>query len=593
VGFPAAGSAAPQSLVALRDALSALQTQDFAGGNTPVRLAERVPPGTPVTWDTVALGAALARYAAYQAFVTTPAVAALPSRGRNLVRNLATAQLESGMTYDVARAARAGGAGAYLAGSTERGLRARVAGMQAAAGQLAQVLAAYQQLGLAPSYDDLAGTVAAQGQAVLEGADGLLDAQGLYVPRDGGFDWWNGETPVAFPAFGVRDTAGVDAYLAAQLAAVQGIYTAYAEPVLALLDSDPMAAWNAAPPPGADGALAAAEEWQAIATQLAAYTAKKPSSVGALETLIGQSMLAVAPGNCAPAGRGGGGSDWFSTRRESIRSALWSRCRQLSARAAALGYNELRSAFQSRLAGRFPFAAPDARAEAEPGDVADFFQLYASLAGSRRSVATGSDGVGGPGSAAAAFLARLDAVAAFLAPLAVADTGGGPAYHVSAQFRVAREREAGADQVAGWQLRVGDGDLTPRDTAGHGLPWNPGVVVWGIFRWADGSPVRPTAAGLPFPGRVDGAQLSYGYGGHWGLLRLLRARSAPGPAHTLVFPTAVVRAPISVPQDTPGTGPGAALLFVRVRLADPATGDDLVMPPFPTEAPALGAGDVP
>lgn len=581
----------PRSLVALRDALSTLQAQDFAGGNAPVRLGVVVAPGAPVAWDTVALGAALARYAGYQAFIGTPSVAALPARGRNLVSTLARAQLESGMTYDVARAARGGAAGgAYLAGSPDRALRARVAGMQAASGQLAQVLAAYDQLGMAPSYDDLAGLLAAQGEAVLEGADALLDEQGLYVPQDGGFDWWDGETPVAFAAFGVRDTAGVDAYLAGQLAAVQQVYAAYVEPVLALLDSEPMAEWNAAHPPAAQGAQDAAARWRAIADQVAAYTAKKPSSLGALESLIGQGMLAVAPGNCAPAGRRWTGSDWFARRREAIRSPLWSRCRQLSARAAALGYRELRDAFQSSLAGRFPFAAADAPADADPGAVAAFFRLYAAREGSRRSIATGSDGVGGPGSAAAGFLARLDDVADFLAPVFVADTGGGPAYRVSAEFRVARDREEGADQVAGWQLRVGDASLTPRDTAGAALPWSTGAPVWGLFRWADGSPVRPSAAGLPWPARADGAQLAWGYGGEWGLLRLLRARVASGPAHTLAFPAALTAAPgTTLHPDAPRD----ALLFVRVRLADPATGQAKVLPPFPTEAPALGAGDAP
>jgi type VI secretion system protein ImpL len=590
--FPAPGTGGARSLVALRDALGALQTQEFAGGNAPVRLGPMVPAGAPLAWDTVALGSALSRFDGYRAFVAAPNVAALSARGRNLVQNLAAAQLESGMTYDVARAARVGGpGGAWLAGNNERGLRARVAGMQAAAGQLARLLSAYQQLGLGPSYDDLAGTVAAQGAAVLAGADALLDAQGLYVPRDGGFDWWNGETPVAFPAFGVRDTAGLDVYLASQLAAVQQVYGMYVEPVLALLDSEAMAGWNAAPPPDAHAVLAAVERWKGLAEQLAAYTAKKPSSVGALETLIGQAMLAVAPGSCAPAGRGVRGGDWFAARHEHIRGELYARCRQLSARVAAAGYRDLRDAFQSTLAGRFPFAPADARADADPADVADFFRLYAAREPARRSILSGNEGVGGPGSAAADWLRRMDAAAAFLAPLAAADTGGGPAYLVAAEFRVAHDRESGADQVAGWQLRVGDRSLTPRDSAGAALPWSPGTPVWGLFRWADGSPLRPSAAGLPWPARVDGAQLGYGYGGTWALLRLVRARGTTGPAHTLAFPATVVTAPIHAPQATPGAGPGSALLFVRVRLMDPATARERVMPTFPSEAPALGAGD--
>ena len=158
---------------------------------------------------------------------------------------------------------------------------------------------------------------------------------------------------------------------------------------------------------------------------------------------------------------------------------------------------------------------------------------------------------------------------------------------------MAHDRESGADQVAGWRLRVGDRSLTPRDSAGAALAWSPGTPVWGLFRWADGSALRPSAAGLPWPARVDGAQLGYGYGGTWALLRLIRARGTTGPAHTLAFPATVVTAPIHAPQATPGAGPGTALLFVRVRLMDPATGRERAMLPFPSDALALGAGDQP
>jgi type VI secretion system protein ImpL len=209
--------------------------------------------------------------------------------------------------------------------------------------------------------------------------------------------------------------------------------------------------------------------------------------------------------------------------------------------------------------------------------------------------------VGGPGSAAAAFLARLDEAAAFLAPLAAADTAGGPAYRVAAEFRANRGREVGADQVAGWGMQVGTERLAPRDSAGTAAGWSPGEVVSLAFRWAEGSPVRPAAAGLPAGARADGATLGFAYGGSWALLRLLRARAAPprlltAPpervAHTLAFAARTAAAPQPAGA-AGGPAPGDALLFVRVEVLDPATGRALVLPAFPTAAPPLGAGELP
>lgn len=594
-GLPGAAQpgdpARARAMVALRDALATVNAQPFARGGMRVSLANVLPPGAAVAWDTTLLGRALTRYDEYLRFVGAPAVTGMPPRSRNLVRTLAAAQLEARMTLDVSHAARAGGSGAaLLSGSRDRQLRARVAGLKPAAPQLARILDAYRALGLAPSYDDLATVVAADGQAVLQGAEQLLEDRGLYRPRDGGFDWWNGAAPVSFAAFGVSDTAGLDAWLAEQRTMVEQVYTLYAEPVLALLDAAPMEEFAADPPPAAAGAMEAAERWTAIRDALAAYTARKPGSLSSLEALVSDGMAGIGPGDCGGASsRGGGGSDWFAQRREQLRAPLWARCRTLSARAAAAGYNRLRGAFTEDLAGRFPFADADARDEADPAAVTAFLRLYAESGIVRRSVASGSDGVGGPGSAAASFLARMDAVAAFLTPLVAADTAGGPVYRTAAEFRVAREREAGADQVAEWGMRIGQASLTPRDSAGASLPWSPGAPVWVTFRWAEGSPVRPAPADLPHGARASGPLLTYGAGGNWALLRMLRARGVSGAPQTLAFGATTVATPPAVPRSTPGQGiPGPALLLVRVRLYDPVSGRERVLPPFPTEAPGAG-----
>jgi hypothetical protein len=59
-------------------------------------------------------------------------------------------------------------------------------------------------------------------------------------------------------------------------------------------------------------------------------------------------------------------------------------------------------------------------------------------------------------------------------------------------------------------------------------------------------------------------------------------------AHTLAFPATTT----AVPQPARATSivgavPGEALLFVRVEVLHPGTGAPLVLPPFPSAAPAL------
>lgn len=597
---PGDGGNAPaaRSLVALRDALATLRGQPFAGAGAPVRLMDAVrPPSAPVAWDTVALALALSRYDAYTRFVAGPQVAALSARSQALVRTLAAAQLEAAMTREVAGAAHPLPAptASPLASGTERELRARVAALTPAAGLLARVAGAYAQAGRGAAYDDLGAFAATQGGAVLAGADRVLEAL-HYVPRDRGFGWWRGETPVSFPAFGVRDTAGLDEYLAAQRASVQRLYTEYAAPVLSLLGSDALAPFMAAPTPAAAGAAEAAARWAALGETLAKYESKAPNALSRLESLILDDMGQAAPGSCASVSAAVPGSDWFARRARWLAGALLARCRQLGAQWVRQGYAQLRASFNASLAGRFPFArTADGSPDADPQAVREFLALYGRMAAVRASVQSGRDGVGGGGTPAAAFLGEMDQAAGFLAPLVAADTGGGPAYRVDAEFRVNRSRETGADQVAEWAMQVGATRLSPRDSAAAG--WSPGESVGLSFRWAQGSPVRPAAAGLPRGAASDGTTLTYGYGGEWALLRLLVSRGAnprERAGYTLAFPARTVAAPqAGGAAPTAGAAPGDALLFVRVQLLDPATRRPLALPRFPIAAPPLDGGDEP
>jgi type VI secretion system protein ImpL len=112
------------------------------------------------------------------------------------------------------------------------------------------------------------------------------------------------------------------------------------------------------------------------------------------------------------------------------------------------------------------------------------------------------------------------------------------------------------------------------------------------MRWATESEVRPSAAGLR-GARVQDRTVTWAYGGEWALLRLLRANAAP-PAETggsagrarqtLRFQVPTLR---GVPGDTLAGPP--ARVYVRLRLLNPDTRDEMTVPAFPVSAPFMRA----
>lgn len=583
-------SAAPRGALVLRNALRTLQQQSFYGTDPAVPLRATAPPGAYVTWDPAYLDRALAYHADYERFVQT-AFKDLPVSAQGFVRGLATVQLEARMARTIAQGVAAAPVGQSFGDrGAARELRDRIVASRDAAGRVVRILGVFRALGMEERYRELAGTLLAQDDVLLRETDLLLERSGLYAPRGGDFEWWNGSRPVAPPAFAVADADGVEEYLAGQRGRLRQLLDTYAAPVLADLEAEPLRDFVASGDAEEYVSAARVAKWRAIGAQLDAYEAKTPgSSLAALEQFVREEMNAVEVGGCA-ASRARSG-DFFLAARERLRASLVSRCQSLARGTASAGYERLREQFQRTLAGRFPFAARDdgEAGEASPEAVHDFFRAWDETAAARRAVLAGAGGVGGEGSPAAEWLGQMERVRAFVAPL-LSDSAAGPPYAVAAEFRANRAREAGGDQITAWSLDLGGFRLTPWDSAGSAVPWEPGAPARLAMRWATESEVRPAA---PRGARVQDRTVTWAYGGEWALLRLLRANAAP-PAEaggsavrarqTLRFQVPTLR---GAPGDTLAGPP--ARVYVRLRLLNPDTRDEMTVPAFPVSAPFMRA----
>jgi type VI secretion system protein ImpL len=596
-GFPAAGDTAEDArgALVLRDALRTLQKQSFSGPESAVSLRAAPPPGMTATWDPAYLDRALLFYADYDRFLQG-ALRDLPVGSQGFIRGLAAVQLEAKMTRTIAQGLRyTPAAPTFGQRNAARELRERIAVARPAAERAVRLLGVFRQTGLRGPYEELAATLLAQDEALLRETDRLLESSGLYAPRGGDFAWWSGSRPVAPAAFGAEDAEGVEEYLAAQRGQVRGLLDAFAAPVLADLQAEPLREYVASGDAAEHLSPTLVEKWRAIGAQLDAYEAKTPgNSLAALEQFVRDEMNAAEPGSCAAGGRTARAGDYFLQARERLRALLQARCAELGRTVATSGYARLQEQFQRSLAGRFPFAARDAEVgDASAAAVRDFFRTWDETVAARRAVA------GGGGSPAAEWLAQMERVRAFLAPL-LADGGAAPGYAVAAEFRANRAREAGGDQVAAWSLDLGGFRLTPWDSAGSTVPWEPGAPARLALRWASESEVRPTPGAITRGGRVQDRTVTWAYGGEWGLLRLLR-RSAAAPAD-LAVPAARARYTLRLDVPTLRNVPGAdtlagppARVFVRLRLLHPETREEYTVPDFPSHAPFLRAsrGDAP
>jgi type VI secretion system protein ImpL len=585
-------TALSRGALALREALGALQGRRFASGAARVPMSAPAPAaGTVPSWNVRGLDDALGMYQDYAEFMAKD-VAALPGGSRPLVRGLATVQMEGSVSSAVRGARTSAPAPAtFGAAGRERAVASRIAAHRPAAERLDRLATALDSAGLRAAHHEVSGLALGDAVELLGELDVLLESGGAYTPRDPDFAGWRGAKPVAAAAFGVGDAEGIEEYLAGERARIRTLAETYAVPILSSLETPGMKNYLAGRPLPATVA-----RWRAIVETLDGYDGKKPgNTLASLESFIRTGMDAVEPGNCAAAaGAQRRSTDLFSQRREALRAALYARCRRLTAGETTAGYDALRRTFNGTLAGRFPFAASaagDPANDADPEQVRAFFRLYDQSYTVRAGILRGEGGVAGPGSTPAEFLAQLDEVRGFLEPMLGADTTGSAAFRVMAELRAHRAREAGGDQVADWTMEVGSARFTLRDTAGTAAEWSPGDPVRLNLRWAEGSPVRPSPAGLPWNARVHDRLLSVTWAGEWGLLRMLRQLAAT-PGELGVPPSRVRHTlALNVPTLAGDTTRGpAARVFVRVRLRNPAGGAEMVLPAFPATAPALGRG---
>ena len=583
----------------LRAALADLLNRGFMVPTGGVDSRARPTLGGRPTWNVGPLEEALDYFGEYQDF-RSGALSGVPPELRGLVLNVAGRSLEERVRWSLGRAMTFElGVGPEGRAGLEEDLRTRLASFDQAARRLVGMLELDDQLGGTPAGSAVAEAIILEGSDLLSEIDLLLRTDRLYEPINGNLAVWRGVRPASLAGFGVRDTEGLEAYLARQRESLASL-SEYAAPVLGYLSLQPVVELlrydGQGIAPDTDDLI---DRWRNIVRTLDEYENKAPgNSLEALEQFVRQDMGIATLSQCT--GVAGGtvpAANYFESVRARLSLSLATQCRELARMALLDGYQQLSSFHAERLVGRFPFAdllaqpdAPDADVEAvveflelwdritEPLD-GDPVQIVENLLGNEVSVD---------------FFRQMAGIRALLGPVVFPDEEGvAGTLDVRTRMRTNRGSELGADQIVEWRLRFAGESVTYRGVGGTGQNvWRMGDVVSLSLTWASESARRPVRQPGVLGMSVDDATVTWRYAGPWALLRLIMA-NRPDPSsqtgdpvidRATVNPRIVTRARDAVSESADPTQ-GVASVFIQLGLRPTSGGGDLVFPRFPTRPP--------
>jgi type VI secretion system protein ImpL len=314
---------------------------------------------------------------------------------------------------------------------------------------------------------------------------------------------WQGITPLSYPAVGASTVLERDAAILRHAADMR---------VMADAVTNSMRFLRQTAPPDSVRETKLLTDWEGVVKSVQQYDrGEVNSSLGSLYRFLKENMEMMDLAACTAAASvpdtARPSSDIFTIRRKQFYAAMVSRCGTTGGTDAINAYQRLRTLFQQRLAGRYPFADSTytIAGESDPRDIRAFvvqldsFLLVHDVA--LRSHPTLSQTT----RPAAAFIDQMVAVRPFVASFADEDAARPtPAYSllVSAaaptdslpmallELQVGARQSTVEETPSEWHWRAGDSirvEITPFDTARSRTLFTT-AGSWGALRFARSRP---------------------------------------------------------------------------------------------------------
>lgn len=490
------------------------------------QIASDIRPNERLRWDVGRLELALSLRGEFLQAVVTVADA-FPGQPPDRMRRALEGQLRSRAIDVAASAQRFTPLGTVADPMLE--IRTQTANLDAAAPRIMRLSILLDSLKASAEGRRLIAAGAVQAQHALAMAQAVFDRQRYFAPSTARIAAWQGVIPFKLAALGVPDSDTLN---------FEGMLLRFETDIRTMAHDVPPALRYLRLPGVGDTTHVRRllNDWEAIATSAAKYErGDATSTLGMLHRYLRERLamndletcraVAAEPDTIKPS------NDVFVIRRRQFHAALVSRCGTGALAPALTAYQRLRTLFQARLAGRFPFVDTTQRSrlpDADPAAVREFLRQYDAFAVTQDVALRSNPGLVSLARSAIAFLDQVAPVRAFMAPL-VDIPGGAPTYSLLIGPRKDDGKTVLELQIAGRPLPVEDTEIDE------------------MWRYGDSLKVVTP--------RMDttGTNTVFATGGGWSVLRFVQQQGREVP----------------------------------IRFFHPETKTELILPKFPTIAPEI------
>lgn len=471
--------------------------------------------------------------------------------------------------------------------TAEETLRDKIADVKAISPKFIKLLETMNQSEVGTSYVSLRSLLGVLTTRLLEQVDSILESYGLYIVKDGNFNWWDGYSSPMLEGFNVRDLGELIQYFDRERGLVGRLAQNYADFLINFLTNPVMRDYN-----GRDDLI---NKWKKIITDIQGYDKKAPgNSIFALEQNIQKDLIDTDLKICfleiplSEIKRGSG--DYFTNRKMQLRRSLRSRCEVLRRQKSIESYNELSKFFNENLKGKFPFSShisPD-DPEAEANDIRAFFKMYKAMGDKPTEIYDQVYQLGADAEDTFAFLSSMEKIKGFFkeflkSPLA----GEVPTFTFEADARINRDAEVRANLISQWILKPdATTELLKNDMIQQGK-WSYGNDIILNLVWAPQSRIQPHLDTSQANMQVTKNVAQFSYTGRWALLRMITQQQAPRSDYNMINePT-----PYILKYQIPNGPTEKTITFMRITLLAPPKGNapaqPMQVPVFPVAAPEV------
>ncbi len=592
-----------ENLITLKHVLGEFFDQPFMAAVDEVTIETTIGQEKRLMWDANTLSRAASFVDAYDMFVTDKLLK-YPKELQETLKIMGIEHLERHLNYQLKSAQTYTKAPQSIGnGALEEELRTLVPNLRLCGPYLAKILTKLSKGASADSYIRLRDLMAVQAAMILHTTDQLLEGEKLYAFSGNNFDWWDGTKGSGFKAYSVKDAQDLQKYFEVQRGRMTSLAKEFAEPTLLFLQLDALK--------GADLNVALMSRWSRIIEQIESYDKKKPdNTIITLENYIFTDLNDLSYTNCFdkipdPIESTNQG-DYFEQKRIEIMKAAQNKCKVTSYEATVAFYKKLSDAFNSSLAGKFPFVSAEstrfrnsAAQEVSVDDLRSFLTLAKDVTPSMLHIITVDPRFKGSRSNVLAFMKRVSEMQDFFQPFINGDPGqDAPMFLVGADFRVNQEQEIAANQIIEYEAEFGEGQKLTHKDVGKTVSWKVGSPITISFKWAEGGNAMPTSDHRQTNLSTHAYSANFYFNNQWSLLMALYSHAAnqgdfsassDTSPHVLRFEVPTVEG--NRADDDAMMSPAAHLarVYVRLSVSVPLVSGPKVIriKPLPLMAPPL------